>query len=95
VLPANPTLIHRSKFGDWRHPAEKIMFSEELRPVGGSFNGNDPLAWYHGKRIERDPYVSPAFYRPYGMNVSAAFFDGHAESITEDFAAIAAHFVVN
>ena len=94
VLQANPGLYGRTKYGDWRHPADKIMISEMLGPTDGGFNGNVPLAWYHGKRTERDPAISPPVFRPFGMNVSAAFFDGHAESITEDFAGMANHFTV-
>lgn len=60
------------------------MFTEERGPFGAEWTSTAPLSISHGQVIDRDRFISPPNYRLFGQNVSASFFDGHAESIPEE-----------
>jgi prepilin-type N-terminal cleavage/methylation domain-containing protein len=77
----------RTKITQWRAPWKKILLTELLEkesyhPV---WDFASPLAQRHGKGISRgNAYLSAGQQK--GINVSAAFMDGHAESIDDDVA---------
>jgi len=73
----------RTKRGQWHRPGERILITElnsELpavfpQPVWGYV---DPLTRRHGQGISRKTHAVM------GVNVSAAFMDGHVQGIDED-----------
>ncbi len=80
----------RTKVTQWRATSRKIMITERLEKFNmePSWDYSSPLAWRHGtgvfhKHIEGFPEMT--FGAKAGTNVSAAFIDGHAESIDQDF----------
>jgi prepilin-type N-terminal cleavage/methylation domain-containing protein len=81
--------LHRSRIHLWRSPSRKIMLTEIYEGFCncGSWGYANPLARRHG--------TGPSAFAPGttnvtdglgGANVSAAFLDGHAESVDETFA---------
>ena len=77
----------RTKITQWRAPARKIMLTEmrEIYTDAGWWRWAAPLAWRHGTAISRgNAFLSAG--QKMGTNVSAAFIDGHAEGINDDFA---------
>jgi hypothetical protein len=78
----------RTKINQWRSPSRKILLTEvaEHLSTSGAWAGT-PLTQRHGTGISRGGGTpgTPAGRR-IGINVSAAFFDGHAESTDEDYA---------
>jgi prepilin-type N-terminal cleavage/methylation domain-containing protein len=83
--PGYPNIVGaRTRYSSWRHPSDKVMFTEMLAPDGGACTSG-LLALRHGMVIHPDPQVTPTVSRPYGRNVSASFFDGHGESIMEEY----------
>jgi prepilin-type N-terminal cleavage/methylation domain-containing protein len=68
----------RTKRGQWRRPGEKILITECLSPyvIWGYV---DPLTRRHGQGI------SAKSRAVMGVNATAAFMDGHAQGIDEDF----------
>jgi prepilin-type N-terminal cleavage/methylation domain-containing protein len=82
-------LSWRTKITQWRSPARKIMLTEmrEIYTDAGWWGSSAPLAWRHGTATSRG--TPNGLLRPgdrMGANVSAAFIDGHAEGINDDFA---------
>jgi len=70
----------------WRRPAEKVLFTEdlELLPLhyeGATFGYSSALTRRHGPG--RSQKANPGAVM--GINVSAAFMDGHIAPIDEDF----------
>jgi len=80
----------RTKINHWRNPSRKILLTERLEksvavPVWGYAS---PLAHRHGvARFHKDVPGFPemAMGANAGFNVSAVFFDGHADGIDQDF----------
>jgi prepilin-type N-terminal cleavage/methylation domain-containing protein len=77
------------KLTQFLRPADKIMFTELVRPIYSSFPGAPTFRLT--KRHGHAPKTAfPQSFAPMGadggINVSASFFDGHADSITQDFA---------
>jgi hypothetical protein len=78
----------RTKVTQWRSAARKIMYTEPWEKYAGPhWSYGTPLTRRHGTtRLHKDAAGSPELQGPVGANVSAAFVDGHAESIDQDFA---------
>ena len=84
-----PPFSSRTKVSQWRSPSRKILLTENLEMYcGPAWNVGVPLARRHGIGISRGNWWSsvPRNGTQMGMNVSAAFIDGHAEGINDDFA---------
>jgi len=80
----------RTKINQWRNPSGKIMLTEKMEKfnTGPVWNYASPLAHRHGvAQFHRDVPGFPemAMGAKAGVNVSAVFFDGHAEGIDQDF----------
>jgi prepilin-type N-terminal cleavage/methylation domain-containing protein len=85
---------YRTKLSRWRSPSRKVMLTEGTGDLPRSFYSaswhyDAPLTRRHGigrfhKNIPGNPAMS--FGAKLGVNVSAAFLDGHADSIDQDFA---------
>jgi prepilin-type N-terminal cleavage/methylation domain-containing protein len=80
----------RTKITQWRSVSRKILLTENLErdnttPVWGP---GSQLARRHGIGISHGNIVTviPSNGNLMGVNVSAAFIDGHAEGINDDFA---------
>jgi len=78
----------RTKINQWRSPSRKILLTEQAEDIctSGAWSGSR-LTQRHGSGIARGsgtPGTPPG--RRIGINVSAAFFDGHAEHTNEDYA---------
>jgi hypothetical protein len=74
----------RSKRAQWRRPAEKILFTEDLEMLplhyaGSSWGYASALTRRHGRAISHRTGAVM------GVNVSAVFMDGHVQAIDEDF----------
>ena len=80
----------RTKISRWRAPARKIMLTEG----GAQF---DSATWHYAGRLTRrhgigrfhkniPGFPEMSFGAKVGVNVSAVFLDGHADSIDQDFA---------
>ena len=78
----------RTKINQWRSPSRKILLTEQAEDIciSGAWSGSR-LTQRHGTGISRGSGTpgTPAG-RKIGNNVSALFFDGHAESTDEDYA---------
>jgi prepilin-type N-terminal cleavage/methylation domain-containing protein len=79
----------RSKLSQWRAPSYKIMLTESAVTYEAAWFYAAPLTRRHGtgrfhKNVPGLPELS--FGAHVGANVSAVFFDGHADSIDQDFA---------
>jgi prepilin-type N-terminal cleavage/methylation domain-containing protein len=77
----------RTKLEQWHSSSRKILLTEMLEsdstcPV---WNYGCRLARRHGKGVSRGNFYSEPGW-PMGVNVSAEFMDGHAESVNDDFA---------
>lgn len=78
----------RTKINQWRSPSRKILITEAAEDINTAPAwARSRLARRHGTGISRGGGTpgTPAG-RVIGINVSAAFFDGHAESTDEDYA---------
>jgi prepilin-type N-terminal cleavage/methylation domain-containing protein len=80
----------RSKLNQWRAPSKKILLTERMEKfnIMPVWSYASPLAHRHGVgRFHKDVPGFPemALGANAGVNVSAAFFDGHAEAIDQDF----------
>jgi prepilin-type N-terminal cleavage/methylation domain-containing protein len=77
----------RTKLSWWHSSTKKILLTEVLErdSNGPAWDCAVPLARRHGKGISHGNYYSQPGW-PIGTNVSAAFMDGHVESINDDFA---------
>jgi type II secretory pathway pseudopilin PulG len=74
------------KFTEFVRPSNKIMFAEPAKPYFGWYWG-DRLTTRHGHAPKTAfPLADRRIGSDGGINVSASFFDGHADSITQDFA---------
>jgi prepilin-type N-terminal cleavage/methylation domain-containing protein len=81
------TGARRTKISHWHSPSRKILLTESLEsdstcPV---WNYGCRLARRHGKGVSRGNFYSEPGW-PMGINVSAAFMGGHAESVNDDSA---------
>jgi general secretion pathway protein G len=78
----------RTKIDQWRSPARKILLTEQAEDIciSGAWS-RSRVTQRHGTGISRGGGTpgTPAG-RKIGINVSALFFDGHAESTDEDYA---------
>jgi prepilin-type N-terminal cleavage/methylation domain-containing protein len=83
------------KITDFRHAADKMMFTEEVDPNDGRWAPwGDRLTTRHGKgRKTKNPVGSYAIGVEIGINVNAAFFDGHAVPVDQDYADDGAHYL--
>jgi hypothetical protein len=81
--------VFRTKLGQWRKPSNKIMMTEgwERFPTPG-WEWTVPLTQRHGSSRFHGNVGNPVLYvgAMAGANVSAAFVDGHAEAIDQNFA---------
>jgi prepilin-type N-terminal cleavage/methylation domain-containing protein len=85
---------YRTKINKWRAPARKIMLTEGTGDLPGTYyvptwHYGAPLTRRHGvgrfhKNIPGNSVMR--FGAMLGVNVSAVFLDGHAESIDQNFA---------
>jgi prepilin-type N-terminal cleavage/methylation domain-containing protein len=78
----------RTKINQWRSPSRKILLTEVAEDISTSGAwSRSRLTQRHGTGISRGGGTpgTPAGRR-IGINVSALFFDGHAESTDEDYA---------
>src|SRR5207249_4956056 len=85
----HPSIMHfvvetGTKRTQWRRPTEKILFTEGLdqEPVsfaGATWSYASKLTHRHGQALSRNLGVLM------GVNVSAAFMDGHVQTIDENF----------
>src|SRR5205823_6080867 len=83
----------RTKITQWLSPWRKIMLAESHENYGRVYRSpawseDDPLARRHGTyrlrgNVPGFPEMTPGVV--VGRNASAAFIDGHAESIDTDF----------
>lgn len=80
--------LQGTKIVQWTRSAEKILFTEEIDPDDGCYSPpTDRLTTRHGSGYkEMNPVSGYAVGSACGINVNAAFFDGHAEPITQDYA---------
>jgi prepilin-type N-terminal cleavage/methylation domain-containing protein len=71
----------RTKLAQWRSPSRKILLTENIEKfnTAPAWDYGTSLAQRHGTRY------SQINNRTIGINVSAAFMDGHVEGIDEDF----------
>jgi hypothetical protein len=75
----------RTKRSQWRRLSEKILFTEVLDDPPLSWAGpvwawGNRLTYRHGQAVSRTTHTLM------GINVSAAFMDGHVEAVDQDFA---------
>jgi prepilin-type N-terminal cleavage/methylation domain-containing protein len=76
----------RTKTNQWRAPARKILITEDDEAIDNAAAWDQGrLARRHGTGIARGTGYTVTG-RVMGINVSAAFFDGHAEATDEDLA---------
>jgi prepilin-type N-terminal cleavage/methylation domain-containing protein len=78
----------RTKINQWRAPSRKILLTENAEDISTAGGWSQSrMTRRHGAGIARGSGTpgTPAG-RTIGINVSAAFFDGHAESVDEDYA---------
>jgi len=83
----------RWKISQWRVPSRKILLVEPLEKycTAAGWDYGTILTRRHGTgRLRADHPGNPEmrFGSPVGINVSAAFVDGHAEGIDTDFACV-------
>jgi prepilin-type N-terminal cleavage/methylation domain-containing protein len=83
---ANPqSLGQRTKRWQWVRPADRILFTEDLQMPPKSFAAAHWI--YYGSLTRRHGQaLSSKTHLPMGINVTAAFMDGHVSAINEDFA---------
>jgi prepilin-type N-terminal cleavage/methylation domain-containing protein len=76
----------RTKITQWRAPSRKIMLSEKIERAtwDGAWASPNALARRHGIGRSRGNIIDPPG-SAMGINVSAVFIDGHAESVDEDW----------
>jgi hypothetical protein len=79
--------IFRTKINQWRAPSKKILLTESWEKLvfEPTWSYGTELTRRHGAGISHGNAVMPPGARM-GINVSAAFLDGHAEPIDDDFA---------
>jgi hypothetical protein len=81
-----PSVAGRTKINQWRSPSRKILLTEIAEDINTAAAwAQNRLARRHGTAISRGLGYT-LVGRVMGTNVSAAFFDGHADSINEDYA---------
>jgi prepilin-type N-terminal cleavage/methylation domain-containing protein len=79
--PRNHVIPLRLKISQWAAPSQKILITESLERAGApAWIYSDPLTQRHGSAS------SVLTKQIKGINVSAAFMDGHADSIDQDWA---------
>jgi prepilin-type N-terminal cleavage/methylation domain-containing protein len=85
-----PPFSARTRITQWRSPSRKILLTEILEAVNTApvWSVGEQLARRHGIGKSRGNMVTviPSNGNSMGVNVSAAFIDGHAEGINDDFA---------
>jgi hypothetical protein len=85
---------YRTRISRWRSPARKIMLTEGTGDIPGTYYS---ASWYYGSpltkrhgigRFHKNIPGNPTMQRgkSLGVNASAVFLDGHADSIDQDFA---------
>jgi prepilin-type N-terminal cleavage/methylation domain-containing protein/prepilin-type processing-associated H-X9-DG protein len=75
------------KITQFRHAAEKILFTEEVDPNDGRWQpSEDPTAANDRLTLRHGSVKSKILGVQVGINVNSAFFDGHAAAITQDYA---------
>ena len=78
----------RTRIGIWRAPSRKILLTEVWERVCTApiWDYGVELAWRHGAGFSRGTNVFASPGKKMGVNVSAAFLDGHADAVDDDFA---------
>ena len=83
-LAANVTAPYsaRTKISAWRAPSRKILVTEIWEKVCTApvWDYGVELAWRHGTGFSRGINVFASPGKKMGVNVSAVFLDGHAET---------------
>ena len=85
-----------TKAVQWTRTAEKILFSEEIDPNDSRWAPpGDRLTTRHGSGFKQiNPVTSYPVGSVCGLNINAAFVDGHAEPITQDYADDPRHYLI-